>query len=123
MTSKRRRKADALVVISWRDIPAQVLAVHGEGRETVMLPERFQNAIDRAAGVAGLTATDAYIEQWTRQEQTLEADFGAQVARTVAAIEAEYDGKALEQIVSNGGFNINAGTPAAEGRQLTNEKR
>ena len=52
--------ADArLVTIYWRDIPAQVTAQRGRSREKALLDARFQDAIDRAAIVAGLTDTDS----------------------------------------------------------------
>ena len=42
-----------LILISWRDIPAQVIAK--QGRETAKAPlsQRFQEAVDRAAMRAG----------------------------------------------------------------------
>ncbi|MGH2406899.1 MAG: virulence factor, partial [Candidatus Limnocylindrales bacterium] len=50
-----------LAVIWWRDIPAQVVAREGRRTHKVVLDTRFQEAIDRAAVRAGLTATDAYL--------------------------------------------------------------
>ena len=44
-----------LVTIYWRDIPAQVTAQRGRSREKALLDARFQDAIDRAALVAGLS--------------------------------------------------------------------
>ena len=93
-------------------IPAQVIAVDGPDREAVMLSERFQHAIDRAAGVAGLTETDAYIEQWERREQDLEIDATGQISQMVASLEADHDKKTLEELVRNGGF---ATTDSASG--------
>ena len=37
------------VLVSWRDIPAQVLLGKGRTAERHALPERFEKAIDRAA--------------------------------------------------------------------------
>ena len=65
MGNRRRRKSE-LIVISWRDIPAQVTAESGDQREKVLLSDRFQHAIDRAATVAGLTETSAYVQEWRR---------------------------------------------------------
>ena len=36
-----------LILISWRDIPSQVIAQRGRRREKAMLSQRFQEAIDR----------------------------------------------------------------------------
>ena len=54
-----------LTVIRWRDIPMQVRrarrrAARARGR---CLPDRFQEAVDAAAMVAGLIGTDDYTEQ------------------------------------------------------------
>ena len=100
-----RRRAASFAVISWRDIPAQVVALRGGDRETAVLSERFQNAIDQAASVAGLTETTAYVGEWIRQEEEeLEEDLAAQVEARAAELEAQHDGELLEQLVKNGGF-------------------
>ena len=99
-----RRSAVSFAVISWRDIPAQVVALRGDDRETAVLSERFQHAIDRAASVAGLTETTAYVGEWIRQEEELEEDIAAQVEARAAELEAQHDGELLEELVKNGGF-------------------
>lgn len=38
-----------LITVYWRDIPAQVIVKQGRRTAKVQLPERFQEAIDRAA--------------------------------------------------------------------------
>ena len=43
----------SLSVISWRDIPAQVVVRHGRQTAKVQLSARFQEAVDRAAMRAG----------------------------------------------------------------------
>ena len=101
-----RRRAASFAVISWRDIPAQVVALRGGDRETAVLSERFQNAIDQAASVAGLTETTAYVGEWIRQEEELEEDLAAQVEARAAELEAQHDGESLKQLVKNGGFKI-----------------
>ena len=58
--------ANQLVVISWRDIPAQVNAQAGRRRHQVVLDERFQQAIDRAAMVAGKKTAHEYVAEWRR---------------------------------------------------------
>ncbi|MEM1334797.1 MAG: virulence factor, partial [Actinomycetota bacterium] len=60
----RRRGQPQLQVISWRDIPAQLTARVGDDQHKVLLHARFQHAIDRAAGVAGLTSTHDYVQEW-----------------------------------------------------------
>ena len=59
-----------LVIVYWRDIPAQVIAETGRGRKRqsakVELPERFAVAIDRAAMRGGARDTEAYLAAWRR---------------------------------------------------------
>ena len=38
-----------VIVVYWRDIPAQVIVGKGRKASKVQLPERFEQAIDRAA--------------------------------------------------------------------------
>ena len=44
-----RRGGSEVIVIMWRDIPAQINGKVGADRHQVILPHRFQKAIDRAA--------------------------------------------------------------------------
>ena len=39
----------ALTIVYWRDIPAQVIVGKGRSGAKAPLPERFEQAIDRAA--------------------------------------------------------------------------
>ena len=96
--------AAELVTIYWRDIPAQITAQEGRTREKALLGARFQHAIDRAASIAGLTETAAYVGEWIRDEEELEEDLVAQVAARAAELEAQHDGDLLEELVQNGGF-------------------
>lgn len=75
-----------VIVISWRDIPAQVVVKQGRAMSKVKLPPRFQAAIDRAAMRAGKTSASAYLEDWKRGEpracgDDLEAAATAEAAR------------------------------------------
>ena len=40
----------SLTIISWRDIPAQVVVKRGRETAKVQLSSRFQEAVDRARG-------------------------------------------------------------------------
>jgi len=51
----------SLIVISWRDIPAQVIVKRGREAAKVQLSARFQEAVDRAAMRAGKGSSDAYL--------------------------------------------------------------
>jgi hypothetical protein len=92
------------VIVYWRDIPAQVIVKAGRKSAKRQLPERFEQAIDRAAMRAGLTGTDAYLQQWRRGDplpcgDDLEAEAGA----AAEALEAEYTPERLRELVANGG--------------------
>jgi len=56
----------SLIVISWRDIPAQVIVKRGRESAKVQLSHRFQEAVDRAAMRAGKGSSDAYLADWAR---------------------------------------------------------
>ena len=100
----RRRPKSELMVISWRDIPAQVTAESGDQREKLLLSDRFQHAIDRAATVAGLTETSAYVQEWRRHPEPLSGDLETELAALARSLEDRYDSDALERLVSNGGL-------------------
>ncbi len=105
---RRRRSAesDSITTIYWRDIPAQVVASGGGQTHKVMLENRFQLAIDRAAIVADLTDTDAYVEQWRRETKPL-AGLDPVEAAEAAIVELtdHYTKQRLETLVSGGGTN------------------
>ena len=92
-----------LVTIYWRDIPAQVTAQRGRIREKALLDARFQDAIDRAAIVAGLTNTDSYLAEWRRVAARCNGDMAATVAAEVARLEDAYPGDRLERLIRAGG--------------------
>ena len=93
----------SLVTIYWRDIPAQVTAQRGRSREKALLDARFQDAIDRAAIVAGLTNTDSYLAEWRRVAARCNGDMAATVAAEVARLEDAYPGDRLERLIRAGG--------------------
>ena len=92
------------VVISWRDIPAQVVVKAGRRQAKRQLGDRFQQAIDRAAMVGGATATDAYLAEWRRGEpEPCGDDLEAEADSAVAAIEAAYPPARLRELARAGG--------------------
>ena len=92
------------VVVYWRDIPAQVIVRAGRRTAKRQLPERFEQAIDRAAMRAGLTGTDAYLEQWRRGAPVAcGEDLDAEADAAAAALETEYTVERVRALVANGG--------------------
>ncbi|MDG2023639.1 MAG: virulence factor [Actinomycetota bacterium] len=102
---RRRRRTQEITVISWRDIPAQVTAVSEGDKETTVLSDRFQHAIDRAAAIAGFTETNAYLAEWRRNTHPLSGCAGDAVKSLVAQLEAEHSSDRLEALVLNGGLD------------------
>ena len=90
----------SLSIISWRDIPAQVVVKRGRETAKVQLSPRFQEAVDRAAMRAGKGTSDAYLADWKRSEpRPCGADLKAEAAAEAARIEAAYTDEALEVLI------------------------
>ena len=102
----RRRGGDGLIVISWRDIPAQVNAGAGDDRVQRILPRRFQRAIDRAAMVAGKTQASQYVGEWRRTPLAVASDDPQAAAIAEAArLEDAFPRERLDVFVNNGGWD------------------
>ena len=90
----------SLSIISWRDIPAQVVVRRGRETAKVQLSPRFQEAVDRAAMRAGKGASDAYLADWKRSEpRPCGDDIEAQAAAEAARIEARFSDAQLEALI------------------------
>jgi hypothetical protein len=93
-----------ITVVYWRDIPAQVLVGRGRSAVKHALPERFEQAIDRAAMKAGLAGTDDYLAHWRRAPDGAATGTDAEAAAAVAArIDADYDPDRLRRLIDTGG--------------------
>src|SRR5215471_6201455 len=93
-----------LIVVYWRDIPAQVIVKQGRSSAKRQLAERFEKAIDRAAMRAKLRDTDSYLAEWRRADPVeCGADLEAEAASAAERLEAEYDDARLHRLVENGG--------------------
>ena len=109
---RRGRGGPGLTTIYWRDIPAQVTATTADGtKEQVLLHQRFQVAIDRAAHVAGLTDTDDYVNEWRRIATTVDGDPVAAAHTAAAQLENDHPRDVLEALVANGGLAAAPGVP------------
>ncbi|NBW05850.1 MAG: hypothetical protein EBR92_08065, partial [Alphaproteobacteria bacterium] len=98
----------SLITVYWRDIPAQVIAERGRGRQReqakVELSRRFAIAIDAAAMRDGADGTDDYLSAWRRAAaEPCGDDLAAEAASKAAAIEADYPADRIRQLVANGG--------------------
>lgn len=98
------------MTIYWRDIPAQVTATAADGtKEQVLLPERFQVAIDRAAAIAGLTTTDAYVNEWRRAAAIPDGDPVAAAHAAARRLDDDHPRDVLALLVANGGLDPDSG--------------
>ena len=94
-----------LTIITWRDIPMQVLA-RGENGESAraLLPDRFQEAVDAAAMVAGLIGSDDYTEQMAMNRSPVGDDLEAEAQTAEDAVLAEWTDDALKVAIRAGGY-------------------
>lgn len=94
-----------LSIISWRDIPAQVVVRRGRETAKVQLSSRFQEAVDRAAMRAGRGSSDAYLADWRRSEaRPCSDDIHAEAAAEAARIEARFSDLQLEELIRSKGL-------------------
>jgi hypothetical protein len=103
----RSAPASRLIVVYWRDIPAQVLG--RKGRTTAvkrMLDPRFQRAIDRAAMRAGRGSSDQYLADWRRESRSCDGDLERAVSDEVLRLEAAFPPDLLERVVRAGGRRV-----------------
>ena len=66
-----------VVVIMWRDIPAQVNGQDGRERHQVLLSDKFQRAIDRAKRKAKIVTAQEDVAQWRRISRPFDGDVRA----------------------------------------------
>ena len=57
-----------VTIVYWRDIPAQVIVGKGRCGVKILLTERFELAIDRAAMKSGAAGTDDYLADWRKAD-------------------------------------------------------
>ena len=95
-----------ITLVSWRDIPAQIIVGKGRRGAKVQLSERFEQAIDRAAMKVGADDTDAYLAEWKKTViGSADGDLDAAASQEAARIEAEYDQDRLKDLIGNGGWS------------------
>lgn len=95
--------AAKLITVYWRDIPAQVIAKKGRESSKVMLSNRFQEAIDRAAMRAGKGGSDAYMEEWRREPAACGDDLQAEADAAAQRLEAAYSDADLAELTRTQG--------------------
>jgi Virulence factor len=97
--------AAELTVIHWRDIPMQLIARGpGGGSSRALLTDRFQEAVDASAMVAGLIGSDEYTDQMRMDKRPCGDDLDAEVEAARAAVEAEWTDEVLRAAIRAGGY-------------------
>ncbi len=93
-----------VTIVYWRDIPAQVIVGKGRRAAKRPLPERFEQAIDRAAMKTGAAETDAYLAEWRKGEPFEAPGTDDEAAEAwLAKLDAEYDAARLRALIDNDG--------------------
>ncbi|UOA27260.1 hypothetical protein DSM107133_01983 [Pseudosulfitobacter sp. DSM 107133] len=94
-----------VTIVYWRDIPAQVIVGKGRRGSKRQLPERFEQAIDRAAMKVNAKDADAYLAEW-RKAPTYEMDGDPdQIAEAEATrLDTEYDTARIKALIDNEGW-------------------
>ncbi len=98
------RGSRELIVIYWRDIPAQVNAQEGRDRHQVVLGGKFQRAIDRAKRKANIYTADEEVAQWRRESRPITGDLASEAKAAADAIEHEYRRDRLGLLAYYGGW-------------------
>lgn len=96
-----------LIKIYWRDIPSQVTAKAGRKTAKVMLPAKFQEAIDRAAMRAGKGSSEAYMEDWRRDRSPCDSNLQGNADAAASELLSQYSDSYLEALVKAKGIADN----------------
>lgn len=95
-----------LVILYWRDIPAQVIVRKGRTNAKRELPERFAVAIDACAMRVGAKDSDAYLAEW-RKGDPLEVsdDLETEAQAAHDRLDADIDREKLKGLVAAEGWD------------------
>lgn len=95
-----------LIIVYWRDIPAQVIGKAGRRTVKKQLSDRFQEAIDRAAMRAGRGSSDLYLSEWRRESREVAGtELETEVDRIAGEFESTMSDADLLRLVRSQGNN------------------
>ena len=95
-----------ITLVCWRDIPAQIIAGAGRRGVKLVLPERFEQAIDRCAMKVGARDSDAYLAEWRKVGLGDEPGPDAEAAQAVLdRLLTEFDAARIAALIANDGWN------------------
>ena len=92
-------------IIYWRDIPTQVRGKKGRKRSSLMLPDRFQKTVNRAAFRAKAINGEAYMEGFRNGPWTAATDEGLGMDGVLQAKAAEIDTEFTDQQLNSLALN------------------
>lgn len=93
-----------VVIVYWREIPAQILVGRGRSAQKRQLSERFEKAIDAAAMKSGADSTDAYLAEWRRSDAIrVEGDDENVANEWLIKLENDYPDERLRALIGNHG--------------------
>jgi hypothetical protein len=96
-----------VIVVYWRDIPAQVIVGKGRSASKVQLPERFEQAIDRCAMKIGAKDADAYLAEWRKAAPyAVDGEAGNVASAEAARLDAEYDLDRIKTLIAADGWAV-----------------
>lgn len=94
-----------VTIVYWRDMPAQVIVGRGRKGTKMPLPERFEQAIDRAAMKSGAAESDDYMAGFRKADPYPAEGTSEEAAAAAAArIDAEYDQDRIKALIANDGW-------------------
>jgi Virulence factor len=111
---RRGNDSAQIIVISWRDIPAQVNAQKGREREQYVLSAKFQRAIDRAKRKAKVYTAHEDIAQWKRESRPCTDDLRSEMMAEAQRLEEQYSREHLGRLGFAGGWEPENRPPDAE---------
>ncbi len=95
-----------IIVLFWRDIPAQIIAGKGRKATKIQLSEKFEKAIDRCAMKANLKDTDSYLGEWKRSAfKHSEISEKIAVEKEAQRLEKKFDAETLKAYINNNGWS------------------
>ena len=98
-----------ITIVYWRDIPAQIIAEQGRGRNRkqfkIELGKKFIVSIDSAAMKSGAEGSDDYLSDWRRSDpEEISDNLDLEANKLKKEIEEKYSNLKLKELISNGGF-------------------
>ena len=98
-----------ITIVYWRDIPAQIIAEQGRGRNRkqfkIELGKKFIVSIDSAAMKSGAEGSDDYLSDWRRSDpEEISDNLEFEANKLKKEIEEKYSNSKLKKLISNGGF-------------------